>query len=196
MLTSDYNLYIRYELIVVLVAAVIFLGCLTARLDGVPCFEKPPFKYWMIVGSYKIFGVHDWSARLPIALSVIALCWLTARIGRWAFSPILTLTITLAMWAFLRALEEDEPHPRGWASIMAASMGTGLLLKGLIAAIFPIGGGLPYLLLTRQLFARRTGERLRPFSGTLIILLIAAPWHVLATVRNHSAAAGRAQDEA
>src|SRR5260370_27901040 len=67
---------------------------------------------------------------------------------------------------------------------MAASIAIGLLLKGLIAAVFPIGAGLLYLLLTRQLFLRRTWERLRPFSGTLIILLIAAPWHVLATIRN------------
>jgi hypothetical protein len=96
----------------------------------------------------------------------------------------LTFTITLAMWALLRALEENEPHPRRWAFVLAASMATGLLLKGLIAAVFPAGAGLLYLFLTSQLFRRRTWERLRPFSGAVIILLIAAPWHVLATIRN------------
>ena len=101
-----------------------------------------------------VFGVHDWAARLPIALSAIALCWLTARIGAWAFSEraglyaglvlatcvglflftrilipdvILTLTITLAMWSFLRALEKPS---RAWPRVMAASIATGLLLKG------------------------------------------------------------------
>jgi hypothetical protein len=44
-------------------------------------------------------------------------------------------------------------------------------------------GGL-YLLLTRQLFRKRTWQRLHPFSGALVILIIAAPWHVLATLRN------------
>ena len=34
------------------------------------------------------------------------------------------------------------------------------------------------------MFARRTWKRLHPFSGLLIVLLIAAPWHVLATLRN------------
>jgi hypothetical protein len=68
--------------------------------------------------------------------------------------------------------------------MMAASIGTGLLLKGLIAAVFPIGGGLVYLAASRQLFSRQTWQRLRPFSGALIVLLIAAPWHVLATLRN------------
>ncbi len=38
----------------------------TARLDGVIDLEKPPLIYWLIAGSYKIFGVHDWSARIPV----------------------------------------------------------------------------------------------------------------------------------
>ena len=37
----------------------------------------------------------------------------------------LTATIALAMWAFLRALDEDEPHPRLWAFVLAASLGVG-----------------------------------------------------------------------
>src|ERR1700682_346641 len=53
----------------------------TARLDGVPYLEKPALLYWTIALSYKIFGVHDWSARIPIALSALALCWVTAAFG-------------------------------------------------------------------------------------------------------------------
>ena len=49
----------------------------TPRLDGVVYLEKAPLIYWMIAVSYKIFGIHDWSARIPIALSVLALCWVT-----------------------------------------------------------------------------------------------------------------------
>ena len=229
----------RNELIVVLVAAAIYFACMfsppslmddvdatqaqiarnmldsgdwvTAHLDGVPYLEKSPLKYWMIAVSYLVFGVHDWAARIPVALFAVALCWLTARIGWWAFSAraglysglvlatcaglflftrvlipdvILTFTIALAMWSCLRALDVDEPHPRRWAWLMAASIGTGLLLKGLIAAVFPVGAALIYLALTRQLFARRTWQRLRPFSGALIVVAIAAPWHILATLHN------------
>ena len=50
----------------------------TARLDGVPYLEKAPLVYWAIAGSYSVFGVHDWSARIPIALSAIGLAWLVA----------------------------------------------------------------------------------------------------------------------
>ena len=226
-------------LIVILFAAAIYLGCIisppslqddvdavqaqiarnmltsgdwvTARLDGVIYLEKPPLIYWLIAISYKIFGVHDWAARIPMALSSIALCWLTAAFGIWAFGKragfyaglcmstciglwlftrvlipdvMLTLTIALAMWALLRVLDEDEPHPRLWAYTLAASLGVGLLLKSLIGVVFPVAAGLIYLAITRQLFSARTWKRLHPFAGTLIILLIAVPWHVLATLRN------------
>ena len=183
----------------------------TARLDGVAYLEKSPLKYWMIAVSFMVFGPHDWAARLPIALGAALLCWVTAQFGAWAFGrragtycgivlascvglflftrilipdATLTLTITVAMWSMLRALDDGETHPGRWAILMWAAMGTGLLLKGLIAAVFPVAGGLLYLAITRQLFVGTTWRRLKPFSGILVFLLIAAPWHVLATLRN------------
>src|SRR5579872_1727836 len=57
----------------------------TARLDGIPYLEKSPLKYWMIAVSFMIFGVHDWAARIPIALGTVMLCWVTARFGAWSF---------------------------------------------------------------------------------------------------------------
>jgi 4-amino-4-deoxy-L-arabinose transferase-like glycosyltransferase len=183
----------------------------TSRLDGVVYLEKAPLVYWLIAGSYKIFGVHDWAARIPIALSALGLAWLTAAFGTWAFGKragfyaglciatciglflftrilipdaMLTFTTALAMWAFLRALDEEEPHPRVWAVVLAASLGTGLLLKSLIAVVFPVAAAIIYLFVTRQLFSLTAWKRLHVFSGTLIVLLIAVPWHVLATLRN------------
>jgi 4-amino-4-deoxy-L-arabinose transferase-like glycosyltransferase len=183
----------------------------TPRLDGVKYLEKSPLNFWAMAVSYEIFGAHDWAARIPVALSAMGLCWLTAAFGIWAFGRragfyaglalstciglflftrvlipdvMLTLAVALAMWAFLRALDEEEPHPRLWAFALAASLGVGLLLKSTVALLFPVAAGAIYLLVTHQLFARRTWQRLRPFSGLAIVLLIAAPWHVLATLRN------------
>jgi hypothetical protein len=183
----------------------------TARLDGVPYLEKAPLIYWSIALSYEIFGVHDWAARIPIALSAVALAWLTAAMGIWAFGKragvyaglivatcvglflftrvlipdvMLTFTVALAMWAFLRALDKEEPHPRFWAAVLALSLGLGLLLKSLIGVVFPMAAGVIYLFLTRQLFTAAAWKRLRPFSGACIVLLVAAPWYILATIRN------------
>lgn len=96
----------------------------------------------------------------------------------------LTFTVALAMWAILRVLDEAEPHPRLWAFLLYASLGLGLLLKSLIGVLFPLAAGVIYLFITHQLFSAETWRRLRPFSGVLIVLLIAAPWHILATLRN------------
>ena len=183
----------------------------TARLDGVLYLEKAPLIYWLMAISYKIFGVSDWAARLPVAFASVGLALLSALFGMWAFGKragfyaglcmatcvglflftriqipdvMLTFAITLAMWAFLRALDEEEKRPGLWAAILAASLGTGLLLKSLVGIVFPIAGALIYLFVTKQLFLLKTWKRLRPVSGTLIVLLIAAPWHILATLRN------------
>jgi Dolichyl-phosphate-mannose-protein mannosyltransferase len=183
----------------------------TARLDGVVYLEKAPLIYWTMAVAYATLGAHDWVARLPIALSAIALCWLAFAFGAWAFGKragfyaglcmatciglflftrvlipdvMLTFTVALGMWAFLRALDEEETHPRFWAFVLAANLGVGLLLKSLIGVLFPIAAGIIYLWITRQLFLARTWRRLHPFSGLLVILLIAAPWHILATLRN------------
>jgi dolichyl-phosphate-mannose-protein mannosyltransferase len=183
----------------------------TARLDGVIYLEKAPLIYWLIALSYKVFGVHDWAARIPIALSAIALCWVTAAFGVWAFGKragfyaglcmatciglflftrilipdvTITFTVALAMYAFMRALDEEERHPHFWAVILAVSLGLGLLLKSLIGIVFPIAAALIYLFVTRQFFSAATWRRLHPGSGLAIVLLVAAPWHILATLRN------------
>lgn len=183
----------------------------TARLDGVAYLEKSPLKYWMIACSYAVFGVSDTAARLPVVLSILAIAWLIGAMGRWAFGEragfyaglvfatsigvflftrilipdiILTGTIALALWGMLRALDENETRPRLWIYVAWAAMGAGLLLKGLIAALFPVGAAGLYLLFSRQFFVKRTWRRLRPFSGVALMLLIAAPWHIIATLRN------------
>ncbi|HXM99308.1 MAG TPA: glycosyltransferase family 39 protein [Candidatus Dormibacteraeota bacterium] len=235
---EDIGAGFRPGLIVVLFAAVIFFGCavsppslmddvdavqaqiarnmlqsgdwIIAHLDGVPYVEKSPLIYWLMAWSLRTFGVHDWAARIPLALTAILLAWVVWRYGRWAFGAragfysglslatciglflftriqipdaMLTLTVCLAFWSFQRALEPDEPDPRAWALLLAVSLGVGLLLKGLIAVVAPAGGMLIYLLATRQLFSRGIWRRLHVFPGALVVLAIAAPWHVLATMR-------------
>jgi len=183
----------------------------TAHIDRIAYMEKPPLVYWVMAVSYKMFGVHDWSARLPIALSAVALCLVTTAFGIWAFGKrggfyaglcmatcvglflftrilipdvMLTVNIALAMWAFLRAIDEEERHPLLWSMVIAVNLALGLLLKSLIGVVFPVGAALLYLLFTHQLFSGKVWRRLHPFLGTVVILAIAAPWHILATLRN------------
>src|SRR5215831_9051544 len=50
--------------------------------NGFRYLEKAPLMYWAVAASFKVFGVHEWSARLPIALGVLALLLVTYRLGR------------------------------------------------------------------------------------------------------------------
>src|SRR5438067_1632052 len=183
----------------------------TARLNGVPYLEKAPLIYWMMAASYRVFGVHDWAARLPLALSAILLCWVTYRFARWAFDQwaamysgvalatcvglflftrilipdaILTLSITGAIWTWLRLLEPGENPRQRDAVLLGICLGIGLLLKGLIAIVFPALAGLIYMACTRQLFTRSAWRRLQLFFVLGIAVIIAAPWHILATLHN------------
>jgi Dolichyl-phosphate-mannose-protein mannosyltransferase len=183
----------------------------TARLDGIPYLEKAPLIYWLIAISLKVFGYADWAARIPVAGAAIALALLTSCFAGWAFGRLeaffaglciatcvglflftrilipdvmLTFAITLAVWSILRALDDEERHRSWWAACLGICLGVGLLFKSLIAVVFPIGAGVLFLFLTGQLWRRNTWRRLRPWLVVLLTLLIAAPWHVLATLRN------------
>jgi 4-amino-4-deoxy-L-arabinose transferase-like glycosyltransferase len=183
----------------------------TARLDGVAYLEKAPLNYWMMAVAYRIFSVHDWAARLPHALAAVLLCWVTYRFGRWAFGEtagvyagialstcvglflftrilipdvILTLAITGAIWAWLRLLEPDQEYRLRWSFMLGCCLGVGLLLKGLIAAVFPVMAALAYMALTRSLFSSAVWRRLHLGLAIPVALAIAVPWYVLATLHN------------
>ena len=77
---------------------------ITPTLGGHTWFEKPALLYWMIMGSFKVFGVNEWSARLGPAV-----CGL--------------LTIA-AVWYVARAVERSSEEARDfsfWAVLVAAS---------------------------------------------------------------------------
>jgi 4-amino-4-deoxy-L-arabinose transferase-like glycosyltransferase len=183
----------------------------TARLDGVAYLEKAPLIYWLIALSYKTFGVCDWAARVPLALAAVMLCWVTYSFARWAFDEeaglyagvsiatsvglflftrilmpdaALTLAITGAIWASLALLEAERNYRVRWSVMLGVCLGTGLLLKGLIAVVFPLAAVLTYMALTRQLLSPTSWRRLKVGTAVALALAIALPWHALAIRHN------------
>lgn len=182
----------------------------TLHIDqGIRYLEKAPLMYWTIAASYKVFDVHDWSARLPIALGMLALVLVVYRLGRriygeeggfysalvmvtgvgpFFFTRFLIPDMMVGLWLalgfdlFLSTLEQEKPS-RWLCWGIAATMALNVLTKGLIGLVFPIGAIIAFLLLTGNL---RHLLRLRLVSSFLVFLLIAAPWHILAGLRNPS----------
>jgi 4-amino-4-deoxy-L-arabinose transferase-like glycosyltransferase len=53
----------------------------TPYINGVRFFDKPPLMYWMAAASMRLFGIHDWAARLPLALAVLVLLLAVYALG-------------------------------------------------------------------------------------------------------------------
>jgi 4-amino-4-deoxy-L-arabinose transferase-like glycosyltransferase len=183
----------------------------TPRLNGVKYLDKPPMIYWVAAASFAIFGDHDWAARLPLALCAVLLCWLTARMAAWAFSKtaglyaglalassvglflftrwsipeaMLALAVTASLWGILRLIEGNKRMPGWWALLIGAAMGAGLLMKGLLGVVVSGGAILVYLVITRQPFSREVWRRLKPHYVLAAMLLVGAPWYILAILAN------------
>jgi len=179
----------------------------TLYTDGLRYLEKAPLMYWSLATSYKVFGISDWSTRLPLMLGVLALVLATYGLGRYAFGErggfysalalvtsigpyvftrflipdvLVGLWLVISYYFFLRSLEEEIPS-RFVCWGFAAACALNVLTKGLIGLVFPIGTIGLYLVLTRDL---RHLLKLRVVSSTLVFFALAAPWHVLAAIRN------------
>src|ERR1017187_7158250 len=179
----------------------------TLYVNGVRYLEKAPLMYWSVAASYKVFGISEWSTRFPLMLGVLAMILATFGLGRWAFDVeggfdaglvlatalgpylftrflipdvLVGLWLTLTFWLFLESLEQAKPS-RAICWGLAAVCALNVLTKGLIGLVFPAGAIGLYLLLTGNL---RHLLRLRLASSTLVFLAIAAPWHILAELRN------------
>jgi len=179
----------------------------TMYTNGVRYLEKAPLMYWGLAASYEVFGISDWSTRFPLMLSFLALVLATYGLGSYAFGErggfysglalvtsigpyiftrFLIPDVSVGLWLvvsyyfFLRSLEEDTPSRLTcWGFAAACAMN--VLTKGLIGLVFPIGTIGLYLLLTRNL---RHLAKLRVVSSTVVFFVLAAPWHILAAIRN------------
>ena len=60
----------------------------TPTIDGIRFFDKPPLMYWLAAGSFRVFGVHDWAGRIPLALLTLALLLATYALGLRLFSAV------------------------------------------------------------------------------------------------------------
>jgi hypothetical protein len=74
-----------------------------------------------------------------------------------------------------------ESHRPGRFYVMWTVLALATLTKGLIAPVFFAAAAIPLLLLSGQW---RRWKQFKPFSGLLLYLAIAAPWHILAGLAN------------
>ncbi|HXJ09553.1 MAG TPA: glycosyltransferase family 39 protein, partial [Burkholderiales bacterium] len=170
----------------------------TPRLNGLKYFEKPPLQYWATAAFFSAFGEHDWAARLWSALAAIGGVLLVFVSGRRLFSseagvlgalvlagcPLYVLlaqinTLDMALSFFLAAA--IFAFALGRYYLFWAACALAALSKGLIGIVLPAGAIGLYILAKWDWSLLR---RMKIFSGSVIFLLIAAPWFILVSMRN------------
>jgi 4-amino-4-deoxy-L-arabinose transferase-like glycosyltransferase len=177
----------------------------TLKVNGNRYLEKAPLMYWVVSFSYLCFGVNEFAAHLPVAISMLLLVLLAMRWGRRAFGDraavyaglfiataagcylftrvlipesILSFFIAASFYFFGTALQDGDAW-RWYGGY--ACMALAVLTKGLLAIAVV---GLALVLYIAISGEWRRWHEFRLFTGTLLFLLIAASWHILAGIRN------------
>lgn len=165
-------------------------------------FEKPPLYIWLIMLSFKVFGMSDFSARLPSALfgviTAVLLFLLVLELSNnhWqAFfaSFILILTppflilgrqsrvdipliaaILFALYSFIKGQRKEK-----WLLGFGIGVGIGVMIKSVIGLF-----AFPLALIFSLLYRKR--DRLKNkylWWGLALMVLIVAPWHIYESYR-------------
>jgi dolichol-phosphate mannosyltransferase len=174
--------------------------------------DKPPLLYWLVMGCYRLFGVHDWAARLASGGAAFLVVMLTYFWGRRTLGPraafagafmlclsarfvylgrlltpdsLLCLCIVAALAAAHVALQ--SPRLRwGWWLASALACGLGLLTKGPVALALVAGPVVLLRLLDQRMARPGWGWAAYPLAAAAV----AAPWYAAMSVCEPDFAAG------
>jgi 4-amino-4-deoxy-L-arabinose transferase-like glycosyltransferase len=170
--------------------------------NGNPRFNKPPLTYWIVAISYQIFGISEWSERLPIvlaAMGLIAAAFVIGRVvwgmqsGLWASIAMATLprflmhsrrtsidvflSLFMGLTLMFFVLSEMRLERRKLLlCLMYASVGLGYMTKGPVAVVLPGAVFFIYLLIEKRL---KDITKMMVPTGIAIFLAIVVPWYLL-----------------
>ncbi len=174
------------------------------HLNYVAYVEKPPLLYWMTAVSLHLFGENELGARMVPALSAMLGVLATYLFGLRAFdrrrallagailvtSPLyaalaqvlttdmlLATLMSIAFFSFFLAWRDGGR----WRWAFYGAMGLGVLTKGPIGVVLPILAATVFLWWEGEL--RAGVKKLRPASGLMLTVAIAAPWFVAVAIR-------------
>jgi len=180
----------------------------TALYNYVDWLDKPAFPFWLTIISYKLFGINDFAARLPAAISGIILVVATyiftlKKIGRRA--GILSALILSGSPLFLIvghvALSDEalsmlfgmsmlfigsalSSHTQKINLLGYLFLSLAVLCKGPIALILVLGTVFLYLLVVSNSLnmVKESLSKLKPITAVLILLGFCLPYYYLAHI--------------
>ncbi len=167
------------------------------HFNGLLRVDKPALLYWLQATAYRQFGVNEFSARLPSVLASLLAVLLTYELGRRLFDPATGLLGALVLASaplFCAAAHFANPDAlldactvltflcfwlafaggnTRWLVAAGAAMGLGVLAKGPVAVVLPLGAAGLFLLWSRRLSF--LWDR-RVLWASLACALVFGPW--------------------
>jgi 4-amino-4-deoxy-L-arabinose transferase-like glycosyltransferase len=164
-----------------------------------PRYEKPVLLYWLQAAAYQVFGINEFAARLPSALSGILVVLLAYELGRSLFDPVTgllgglilassTATCLAARFANPDALlcactlatllifwRGHRGDSRNWFIAAGVTTGIGMLAKGPVALALPGAVIVLFLLWSGRL---KSLWDWRILLGLVAFLVTALPWYI------------------
>ena len=176
----------------------------TPILYGKPWLEKPALYYWRAMFSFREFGIHDWSARLPsasFAFTLIILIYLHMRRFRpgGQLDAALITASCAGIIAFSRGASTDmqlaapfcigmlgwyawyETDSKFWLFDLYFFVGAATLAKGPIAPFMAMAIILSFTALRREWSLLRRSIWI---PGILLYLAMVLPWFIAVQRRN------------
>lgn len=174
---------------------------------GTPFWGKPPLSFWLTAVSFKIFGIHEFSARLPSFLLGVAVIAMVYSLGRLRTEKQAALTAcvilasstifwissgavmtdhcllagtTLSMVAFWRCMATGKKESRTWGRLFFIGLSIGLMAKGPIAAVLIFLPVFSWVLVQKKL---RMLMRLPWMTGIVLTLVLTLPWYIAAELK-------------
>lgn len=178
---------------------------ITPHFDYMPYFEKPIFQYWITALSMELFGFKEFTGRILPALTGLGNVFLAFWLGRTmhgrragilaaiivatsalqlivASIGVMDMALTFFIDACLVSFYVFErTENKKYLLLFYAAMGFGMLTKGLIAIVFPVGILFWYALLSKR---PRLFLKLFYLPGIALFLVIAMPWYYLVCQKN------------
>ena len=176
----------------------------TPHVQGKPCFNKPPLKFWMTALCFRFFGTSEWVIRFWSASSAVACVFFTVLLAKELFGEkaalwsgfslatcfhfiyehcaktgemdaILLFFLVSSLYLLIRS--EKKPH---LLLISLSIMGLASLTKN-FAGFLPFGIGFLYLLVTGKWRNYSTSSIIQ---SILLFLVISAGW-IIAMILIH-----------
>ena len=175
-------------------------------LNGVPYLEKPPLLYWLMAGAFHLFGVSEGAARLvPATAGMLTALGMSAfvthlRGQRTGLYTLIILSTSVGFVAFSRNIFFDglftsfltgallclylwvQKQKTSWLYGVYVFAAAALMTKGLIALVLlGLVWSVYYFCAPKDHLSYWSPLNLK---GMALFLMLAAPWHICASLQN------------